>query len=69
LDPGRYVNLIINDTGQEMNPKLKGRIFDPYFTTKEVGKGTNFGVSVVHGIVKSHGSEIPVDSELGKGNT
>jgi signal transduction histidine kinase len=52
-----------------MNPKLKGRIFDPYFTTKEVGKSTNFGVSVVHGIVKSHGSEIPVDSELGKGNT
>jgi signal transduction histidine kinase len=42
LDPGRYTNLIINDTGQEMNPKLKGLIFDSYFTSKEVGKNTEF---------------------------
>jgi signal transduction histidine kinase len=44
LHPERYVNLIINDTGQEMTPKLKGPIFDLYFTSKKVGKGAEFGV-------------------------
>ncbi|MFH0996299.1 MAG: response regulator [Pseudomonadota bacterium] len=64
---GRYACITISDTGTGMDQPLIKKIFDPYFTTKAQGKGTGLGLSVVHGIVKEHGGDIRVYSEIGKG--
>jgi PAS domain S-box-containing protein len=69
LSPGRYIKLTVNDTGHGIDPEIKDRIFDPYFTTREVGKGSGMGLAVVHGIVMNHDGAITVDSEVGKGTT
>jgi signal transduction histidine kinase/ActR/RegA family two-component response regulator len=66
---GTFVQLSISDSGAGIAPEIKDRIFDPYFTTKGVGKGTGMGLSIVHGIVKSCGGFIAVDSEWGEGTT
>ena len=67
LRPGPYVKLIVSDTGCGMDAAVMERIFDPYFTTKGPGEGTGLGLSVVQGIVKSHGGAITVHSTPGEG--
>ena len=67
MQPGSFVVLSIGDTGPGIAPEIRGRIFDPYFTTKGVGKGTGMGLAIVHGIVTGYGGFITCESELGKG--
>ena len=69
MNPGNYLKLHIADTGCGIPPDLINRIFDPYFTTKPAGEGTGLGLSTIHGIVKDHGGEIKVYSEVGIGTT
>ena len=67
LNPGAYVQLRVSDTGDGIPSQMIDRIFDPYFTTKDVDKGTGLGLSVVHGIVNSHHGKILLESKTGKG--
>ena len=67
LPPGPYVHLTISDTGPGIESGILGRIFDPYFTTKEKGEGTGLGLSVVHGIAQSLRGAVEVESDPGKG--
>jgi signal transduction histidine kinase/CheY-like chemotaxis protein len=69
MTPGPYARLSIRDTGEGISPDIIDHIFDPFFTTKAVGEGTGLGLSMVHGIVASHGGAITVSSQPNQGST
>ncbi|MEJ2220802.1 MAG: PAS domain S-box protein [Desulfobacterales bacterium] len=67
LKTGSYLKLSVSDSGEGIRPEARQKIFNPYFTTKEKGKGTGLGLAVVQGIVKSNNGAVTVESEVGKG--
>ncbi len=67
LQPGRYVELVVQDTGPGIQQDIISQIFDPYFTTKPQEKGSGLGLSVVHGIVENHGGKITCSGREGSG--
>jgi len=68
LDPGKFVNISVRDTGVGMNSITLRRIFDPFFTTKSISRGTGLGLASTYGIVSNHGGAIDVESHPGRGS-
>ncbi len=69
LESGKYIQLTVNDNGSGIDSEILERVFDPYFTTKDIGKGSGMGLAVVHGIMKNHDGAVSLKSEPGKGTT
>lgn len=68
LEPGRYVELTVKDSGHGIAPEMLDHIFDPYFSTRDIGKSSGMGLAVAQGIVKSHDGAITVESAPGEGS-
>jgi PAS domain S-box-containing protein len=69
LGPGRYVGLVVADTGVGMDDETLAKAIEPFFTTKGVGKGTGLGLSMVHGLAEQSGGKLVVDSAPGHGTS
>jgi signal transduction histidine kinase len=68
LEDGK-LKVSISDDGPGIPPEKVNRVFDPFYTTKDVGEGTGLGLSICHGIIREHGGEIYVESGQGRGAT
>jgi len=69
LKPGNFARLTVADTGEGIDPDIMERIFDPYYTTKDVDMGLGMGLALVNGIIKEYDGAIRVESEVGRGTT
>ena len=66
---GEVMTVRVRDNGTGMDEETRQRVFDPFYTTKDVGKGTGLGLSIVKGILDDHGAVVEVESALGEGTT
>jgi signal transduction histidine kinase len=66
---GRYLSIVVTDTGHGMPPEIRERAFDPFFTTKDVGKGTGLGLSRVYGFMRQSGGHVTIESATGAGTS
>ncbi len=69
LQVGDYIEIAISDTGTGIDSAILDKLFDPFFTTKPVGQGTGLGLAISYGIIRDHGGDISIESELGVGTT